>query len=426
MRGSVIILGVAALTAGGIVTAQRKPAGKPAAPRAAAQQIVTPPKARYNMDVGTLSGLAEMTGGAAGMGDGEGSGGRKMDMGAAMRMAMGGGGGQPAHDIHLRLGSVLPAPAAPNADHFFQPAANLGPSVPLLIPEQVKPEGGTPEFQRPRGRLLIFWGCGAHAPAGQPVIIDFAKIAAGQVPPDLFTARVPVDRGPTPQNSRTYSDWPNRKSGKAPQGGSLLGEHRIAANYAPEIKFTLQQDYMAPLRVRSAPAADGSTMLTWQSVPTATGYYAWAMGAKGSGRRGNNDIGDIVWWSSSSSREFGGALWEWISPSVVDRLVTDGVVMPPTQQNCAMPAEVRQAGGEQMFGSMIAYGPEANFVYPPRPQTGPWNQEWTARVRFRSMTSWIPGMPDMSERGSGNSSQGDEPKKKCKRSIFGAITGIGC
>ncbi|MBX9796690.1 hypothetical protein [Sphingomonas sp.] len=403
--------------------AQRKPGARPAAapPRPAAQ-IVTPPKARYNMDVGTLSGLAEMGGGMTG-----GQGGGKMDMGAAMRMAMGGGGnGQPLHDLHLRLGSVLSPTGAPKADHFFLPAANMGPSVPLITPERAPVEGAPPDFERPRGRLLIFWGCGAHAGAGQPVIIDFAKIAQGQVPPDLFTTRVPSDRGPSASNSRSYGEWPNGKSGRMPQGGSVIGEHRIAGTYSPEIKFTLQQDYMAPLRVRATPAADGSIGLVWQSVPTATGYYAWAMGAKVSGRRGNNDVGDIIWWSSASSREFGGALWEWLSPSVVDRLVTEGVVMPPSQQSCSIPAEVKQAAGEQMFSTMIAYGPEANFVYPPRPQTGPWNQEWIARVRFRSITSWVPGMPDMSERGGRGGQNGDDQKKKCKRSIFGAITGIGC
>ena len=38
----------------------------------------------------------------------------------------------------------------------------------------------------PRGRLLLFWGCGERAPAGQPVILDFAKLARGEVPPGLY------------------------------------------------------------------------------------------------------------------------------------------------------------------------------------------------------------------------------------------------
>ena len=49
----------------------------------------------------------------------------------------------------------------------------MGPSVPLITPQIGKPQLDVPtEFERPKGRLILFWGCGAHAPAGQPVIID--------------------------------------------------------------------------------------------------------------------------------------------------------------------------------------------------------------------------------------------------------------
>jgi hypothetical protein len=266
--------GVIALLAVGTVTAQRKPAPRPAA-RPAAQQIVTGPKARYQMDVGTSSGMGGMSGG-----------GGKPDMGQMMQMMRGGGGGD-MHELRLRLGSTLaPTGGAPSADHYFQPPAQMGPSVPLVTPQVQPREDGTPgQFQRPQGRLLIFWGCGAHAPAGQPVIIDFSKLAAGQMPPDLFTTRVPVDHGPTPGNSRTYGDWPNPRSGRQPQGGTLLGQHRIAGNYSPEISFSLQQDYMAGLHVRTADGMDGSLSLAWNTVPTATGSYSWMMGAPWCGGR---------------------------------------------------------------------------------------------------------------------------------------------
>ena len=39
------------------------------------------------------------------------------------------------------------------------------------------------EFQRPKGRILIYWGCGEHAGPGQPTVIDFATMKPGQVPP---------------------------------------------------------------------------------------------------------------------------------------------------------------------------------------------------------------------------------------------------
>lgn len=399
----------------GSVTAQRKPVAvsKPAA--RPGPPVVTPPKARYAMDVATVSGFGGMMAGG------------QPDMAQMMRMAEG-DGESVSHTLSLRLGSTLVPSGTPDADHFFTPPARMGPSVPLLTPQPGRLQRDIPtDFERPKGRLILFWGCGARAPAGQPVIIDFANLAAGQVPPDLFSARAPVDRGPSVSNSRTYAEWPNQRSGRMPEGGTLIGEHRIAANYAPEVRFALQQDYMAGLQLNTAIGRDDAIALSWGQVPMATGYYAWAIGASGGGRRGRNDAGDIVWWSSSNNRDFGGALWDWISPPVVAGLVRDGTVMAPSATSCTMPAEVRKATGEGMIGNMVAYGPEENFVYPLKPATGPWNQEWTARVRFRSMTSFIPDM-DMSAMG-GNRRGADrsEPaKKRCKPSLFAAVTGLGC
>lgn len=414
-KWSFLAAGLGLVALAGSVAAQRKPAGRPKPTARPSSQIVTPPKARYAMDVATVSGLGGMMGGG------------KPSMAQMMRMAEGNGDGV-SHTLSLRLGSTLAPSGAPVADHFFTPPAAMGPSVPLLTPPPGKPQRDIPtEFERPKGRLLLFWGCGAHAPAGQPVIIDFANLAAGQIPPDLFSARAPVDRGPSVTNSRTYADWPNQRSGRMPEGGTLIGEHRIAANYAPEIRFALQQDYMAGLQLSNTIDRDDAIALSWRQVPMATGYYAWAIGASGGGRRGRNDSGDMVWWSSSSSRDFGGALWDWISPAVVEGLVRNGTVMAPTTTTCTVPAEVHKATGEGMIGSMVAYGPEANFVYPLKPATGPWNQEWTARVRYRSMTSFIPGM-DMSEMGGNRrgSNRNEPTRKRCKPSLLGAVTGLGC
>lgn len=401
---AVIALGVAGGPAGAQKKPATKPAAKPAAPVRPAPAPVPQPKARYSMDVGTTTGLAGMAGGG---------------FGGAMSM-MFGGGGKEARELHLRLGSSLPATGAPKADHFFLPAAKLGKSVPLLSPEPGRPGDAEPgemprNFERPRGRLLIFWGCGARAPKGQPVIIDFSKIAAGQFPPGLMTTRIPPDRGPSFATARSYGEWPNSKSGKQPGGGSLIGEHRVSSTYAPEIRFALTQDYMAGLRGQTAAGPEGSMLLSWNSVPAATGYYAWIMGFKGA--PGGDGPQDMVWWSSSAGREFGGGLWDWLAPETVQRLIADRTVMPPSQTSCAVPAEVKAAAPEFMLGNLFAYGPEANFAFPPRPASGPWTPEWTARVRYRSSTTWMIGGP-MAERSDG--------KKACKPSLFGAVTGLGC
>ncbi|WP_198284111.1 hypothetical protein, partial [Bacillus cereus] len=57
-------------------------------------------------------------------------------------------------------------------DHFMPAVAKLGASVPLVSPKPGTrtdmPEELPRDFQRPKGRLLIYWGCGAKAGPGQP------------------------------------------------------------------------------------------------------------------------------------------------------------------------------------------------------------------------------------------------------------------
>jgi len=368
-------------------------------------QKTTGPKERYEMDVATMSGFAAMAGGGRG------------GLGGAMSMMFGGDpSSRVAYTLNLRLGSdQSPTAPPPKGDHYFEPQAKLGKSVPLIAPPRA--EGSyTTEFERPKGRLLLYWGCGAKAGPGQPVIIDFAKVAAGQVPPGLFSSAVPIIREVSQANSKSYVDWPNSKGGKQPQAGSsLIGAHRINSNVGSDINFNLAQDYMPGLQASTAQQADGSVMIRWGALQPATGYVAWTIG--GMDRGGGN--GDMVWWTSSASKEFGGGLWDWLPPSVVANLITKKIVMPPSQTSCQIPAEVKKASGEMMIGNLNAFGPEANFSYPPKPAgNAVWNIDWTAKVRFRSHTMLLVGadMGGMGAMGGSSASTPAEPpkKKKCK------------
>lgn len=139
------------------------------------------------------------------------------------------------------------------------------------------------------------------------------------------------------------------------------------------------------------------------------------MGAKDTGRGGTPT--EMVWWASSKQQAFGGPLWDWISPAGVRKLIAAGTVMPPEQRDCIVPAEVIKASGDGLMVSLQAYGPQADFAYPPRPADTkkPWNPEWIARVRFRSSTMLIPGMEDMGGMGgSSGSGQSAEPAKPAK------------
>src|SRR3546814_16673468 len=74
---------------------------------------------------------------------------------------------------------------------------------------------------------------------------------------------------------------------------------------------------------------------------------------------------------------------------------SDLVVMPPSQTTCAVPAEVKAAAGAMMMTQLYAYGHEADFSYPPRPNNAlaSWAHYWTARVRYQSNTHLMLCMP---------------------------------
>jgi hypothetical protein len=222
--------------------------------------------------------------------------------------------------------------------------------------------------------------------------------------------------------------WPNGSNGKQPKSGSSMrGDHRITSGFTPEIKFAVANDYMAALKVNPMEQL-GAILLGWNSVPTATGYVAWAMGGMQNAGQG----GDMVMWTSANNRESGIGM-DWLSPAEVARQITAKNVMPPTQKSCAIPAEAKAAAGGMMFGSMNAFGPEENFAFPPKPADpkATWNIDWTAKVRFRAFASFMTGMggrsgmqgmDDAQERQAPRS----QPKKKCKGPMGIPIPGTQC
>ena len=359
------------------------------------------PVARYTIDAGTTSGMAAMGAGGG--------------VGAALG-ALRGGGNQVVHELYLRLGSSRAPTGEAKGDHFMPAGARLGQSVPLETPRSVStPRGESPsqpgEMQMPQGRLLLFWGCGERAGPGQPVVIDFSKLARGQVPPGLYANYSNLREAWSVHsgNSRTYGEWPNsRDSKRVEANASLLGAHRIASTYAPEIAFNLADDFMPALRPATRDMASGAVSLSWNALEKATGYYAWAMATnpEGNGR-------DMVWWTSSAKQAFGGPMSEWISPAAARQLVSEGTVMPPSQTSCAIPAEVKAAGGPFMMTQLFAYGPQADFSYPERPAraAASWTPEWIARVRFRANAMVMHGMPGMGDSDGDDEQAGAQPRQ---------------
>ena len=182
---------------------------------------------------------------------------------------------------------------------------------------------------------------------------------------------------------------------------------------------------MQPLRTRNGNLPSGAKTIGWNAVPQATGYLATMFGGNMNDR---GDMGDMVMWSSSATRQFGGGLADWLSPGQVAGLVRDRTVLPPSTTNCVVPAEVVRAAGQFRMGMLTAFGPEENFAYPPRPANARgWAPQWTARIRHRSTTSWMD-MPGMGGMGSPGRYGGDEddapPQRDCRPRRRGGLGGM--
>jgi hypothetical protein len=371
----------------------------------------------YWMSAGTTSGLAAMGAGRPNA--------------ASMMGAMFGGGGNAGYSrtLTLQLGSPRKAAGAPTAEHLPPAALQAGASLPLVTPEAQRavstaPTGWTGE--KPKGRMLIYWGCGERARAGQPLVVDFAALASGKAPPALAAAALKAMTPPSPATHATYGEWPNQRSKTSvPARGSLIGEHVVRGNYTPEIRFSVApgQDFLAPVTLTSnKPAASGSVPLAWRPVPGARAWFAAAMGAA--------ENGDFVMWSSSEG-QIAAMAYDYISDADLARLVTSRVLLPPTADRCTVPAEVAKAAPQSML-TVLAFGGESNFTQPkPAGAAASWRPEWTVKLRTKSSHMSLLGM-NMAEMMGGSDDGGDEEtqqqgepgKKKKKRKIPGLPGGI--
>lgn len=377
---------------------------------AAAPAPAPPPIADYWMDVATTSGFGAGMAGAGG----------RPDMGQIMQM-MQGGGSSVGHTLDLRLASRTKPAGSPQADHFIPTGLQMGASLPLVTPVREPsppPEHGMPmQWQQPKGRMLIYWGCGEHVSAGQPTIIDFSKIAPGKIPPGMGAMANMAKVVSGPYTAPGFGRWPNERDSRAvPAAGSLLGAHKVQATYAPQIDFSLAggQDFMGGLGLTEAGALpSGATRLRWQPVAYATGY-ALAM-------FGSNASGDVVMWSSANRA--GMVTLDYVAPAEVKRLVTAGAALPPSANECILPAEVSAAVPAGMV-TMIGYGPEAHFAEAPK------NPKWTARVRYKTTASIMRGMQGMmggamgAQMGAEQAApQQQQPRKKKKFGLGDLIQG---
>jgi hypothetical protein len=159
---------------------------------------------------------------------------------------------------------------------------------------------------------------------------------------------------------------------------------------------------MPALGLREAGALpSGATRLVWQASPRATGYALAMFGSSGNG--------DMIMWTSAKSASM--PALDYLAPGEVKRLVAAGAVLPPSANECVLPAEVAAAVPMGMVMG-IGYGPEAYFTEKPKAP------KWTARVRYKTTASVMHGMAGMMGGGmaaNGAGAQGQQPQQQAQQ-----------
>jgi hypothetical protein len=241
--------------------------------------------------------------------------------------------------------------------------------------------------ERPKGKLLLYWGCGAAVRPGQPKVLDMASASAADLA-NFFVARRATQRGAHSAAGRPV--WPSPADARlVPAQASLAGEHAFSGAGVPAgFRFQIPpaQDLMPPLQVQAA-AQGGAIDLRWNAIGNARAYFAAGMGARGRD--------EMVIWSSSELPETGFGLIDYQTNGSVDRWLRDKVLLAPGSTQCTVPKGVFDGEGAML--RVIAYGHEFNLAHPPRPADpkADWAPVWAVKVRVKAVATVMPGMPEM-------------------------------
>ena len=381
-----------------------------AAPIAHAQTSKAP-KVQLWMDVstGTMAGMPEMDslpmgggmlGGMLGGPAAGGGGGGLTTYGTARAMSV-----MPPRVIDIALHNTL-RPGV-EASHHIPAGMRMGESLPLLPPRaqpvQNEPGEVPREYQQhqPKGRILVYWGCGASVRAGQPRVIDLARAKPSDYA-QAFAGRAVPDRAP--RVGPAYALYPNeRNQVNLSASSSLVGEHQVRGDGVPaSMKFTLgaAQDLMPAIDLRTTGKPQDSMGTSWQPVRNARAYYLHAMSQSGD---------DLIMWSSAETPDTGMGLFDYLPPATIDRWLKDRVLLSPETTQCAIPQGIFAGGRADATPMlrMMAYGGESHIVHPPRPADpkAAWEPEWAVRVRVKSNTMAMLGQ-DMPQGARGSSGAG--------------------
>jgi hypothetical protein len=331
-------------------------------------QVVKPPVARYWMDISTvrIAGMDEMPvlSEKAGIGATQG---RRLDLAVATQRRPAGSQATQTIPAGMAMGSSLTLLPA-------TPAKSTTPNTPA---PQDDANADMPE--KPRGRILLYWGCGEAVRSGQPKILD-ATNARPEDYAQFMRGRTARERGATAVPGNAV--WPNAQhTQRVPATASLQGDHAIRGDGIPAgLQFTLgpAQDFLPPLDLSASDNRAQALTLRWTAQAQARAYFLNAMASSGD---------DMVVWSSAESPEPGWGLMDYLSPANLSQWLDDKTLLPASQTECAVPNGIfAKSDGAMVQG--IAYGQELTLVYPPRPlnKKVAWAPDWSAQVRVKSTT----------------------------------------
>ena len=360
-----------------------------------AAQEVAAPEAQAWIDVATFSGMGMPMGGMAGMG---GTGANPMGaLGAMFGGKAGGGGNTFGNTRTMSAGRwvdvTVRARANPNLGEAQQavPAGFMNPALELRAPKNAPPaplrddeDVKRDEPERPKGRMLLYWGCGAEIRAGQPKVLDMATASTGDFA-KFFVGRSATQRGTHSAAGRPV--WPSPDDGRmVPDNASLIGEHAFSGKGIPDgfrFQIPAAQDLMPPLALEQADR-NGATDLSWNAISTARAYFVSAMGS--------NAKEDMVMWTSSELADTGFGLIDYQTNAAVDRWLKEKVLMSPKTTSCTVPKGVFGENGGML--RLIAYGDELNLAHPPRPKDPKikWEPVWAVKLRVKAVTNGMLGM----------------------------------
>ena len=372
---------------------------------AQAQANIKPPQAQAWIDVATYSGMGIPVGGMGGMGGmGGAAGGASVNPMAALGSLFGGAGfGSAAKNNfgNTQTGNVgrwvdvtlhsRNNPSQIDAQQTVPPGFLPSP-LKLQAPKDARKapdndEESVFEPERPRGKLLLYWGCDGAVRAGQPKVLDMASASAADMA-KFFVSRRATQRGTHSAVGRPL--WPSvADSRMLPATAALSGEHAFSGSGVPEgfrFQIPAAQDLMPPLDLKTRDAG-GAVELSWSAAPTARAYFAAGMAA------GATD--EMVLWTSSDRPDTGFGLTDYQTNAAVDRWLREKVLLAPATTRCTVPKGVFSTEGAML--RLIGYGNELNLAQPPRPADpkAAWEPVWAVKLRVKSVASSVLGMPEM-------------------------------